>query len=58
VCVADTTPVIKWFSPTDESQQLPVPITCYRVDKAVDGYSFTDWAGWFKLLKLLDRFPL
>lgn len=57
VCVADTVPAIKYFSPTDDSRSLPVPITCYRVDKRVQGFSYSDWASWYKLAKLFDSFP-
>jgi hypothetical protein len=56
VCVEDAFPAIKWFSPADVSSSVP-PVTCYRVSKHVDGFSWSDWASWFKLLKLLERFP-
>lgn len=52
----DEFPAIKWFSPTDSSSSFP-PVTCYRVDKHVDGFSFSDWASWFKLSRLFERFP-
>lgn len=58
VCQADNFPALKWFSPTDQSQGLPFPITCNRVDRHVAGGSWSDWAGWFKLLKLVDVWPL
>lgn len=53
----DSFPAIKFFSATDQSQVLPTPITCVRVDKHVSGQSWNTWAGWFKLLRYLDDFP-
>jgi hypothetical protein len=50
-------PAIKFFSSTDQSQSLPTPIECVRVDKHISGASWREWAGWFKLLKYLDEFP-
>lgn len=55
--MADGFPALKWFSPTDQTATLPTPITCYRVDKEVAGFSYSDWASWAKLTKLLSRFP-
>jgi hypothetical protein len=55
VCVEDSFPAIKFFSPTDVSSSIP-PVTCYRVDKHVAGVSWSDWAGWFKLAHYLDGF--
>jgi hypothetical protein len=53
----DSFPAVKFFSATDVSQTFPTPITCVRVDKTVAGVSWRTWAGWFKLLRLLDGFP-
>lgn len=50
-------PAIKFFSSTDQTSTFPTPIQCFRVDKAVHGFSFRDWADWYKLLKFLDGFP-
>lgn len=50
-------PAITFFSATDQSQELPTPISCVRVDKHVAGISWSTWAGWFKLLRYLDSFP-
>jgi hypothetical protein len=53
----DTFPAIKFFSATDQSQTLPTPITCVRVDKHVAGADWKTWAGWFKLIRFLDAWP-
>jgi hypothetical protein len=53
----DSFPAVKFFSPTDQTQLFPTPITCFRVDKRVQGYSWRDWASWYKLLKLIDEWP-
>jgi hypothetical protein len=50
-------PAIKYFSATDQTATFPTPVTCYRVDKHVDGFSWSDWASWYKLLKFVDGFP-
>ena len=52
----DEFPAIKWFSSSDVSGAFP-PITCTRVDKQVVGGSWSDWASWAKLLKIIDRWP-
>jgi hypothetical protein len=57
VCVAQNFPAIKWFSSSDQSGDFPTPIRCYRVDKQVNGFSYSDWASWYKLLKFVDGFP-
>ena len=49
-------PAIKFFSATDQSQELPTPIACVRVDKPV-GTSWRTWAGWFKLARFLEAPP-
>lgn len=56
VCTLETFPALKYFSATDQSQRLPVPISCVRVDKPV-GTDWKTWAGWFKLLRYLGEFP-
>lgn len=56
MCVEDAFPAIKWFSETDQSSTVP-PVTCYRVSKQVNGFSFSDWASWAKLGRLLEQFP-
>lgn len=56
MCQNDAFPAMKWFSSTDVSSTFP-PVTCVRVDKHVAGVSWSTWAGWFKLLRYLDRFP-
>jgi hypothetical protein len=50
-------PAIKWFSSSDVSGMFPIPVTCYRVDKTVNGFSFSDWASWYKLFRLIEDFP-
>jgi hypothetical protein len=57
ICTLDTFPAIKFFSPTDQSQRLPTPITCVRVDKHITGASWREWASWFKLARILQSFP-
>jgi hypothetical protein len=52
----DSFPAIKWFSATDASSFFP-PVSCFRVDKHVAQESWSTWAGWFKLLRFLERFP-
>lgn len=56
MCEQQGFPVIKWFSESDVTGQLP-GVQCYRVDKVVTGQSWRTWAGWFKLLRYLDEFP-
>lgn len=53
----DGFPAIKFFSPTDQSQGGPFPVTCTRIDKPVHGVSWSDWGAWFKLAKYLDTWP-
>lgn len=53
----DAFPAVKFFSPSDASQELPTPITCVRVDKHVTGVSWSDWASWFKLARILNAWP-
>jgi len=50
-------PAIKFFSASDQTQEFPTPITCTRVDKHVNGFSYRDWASWYKLLRFVDGFP-
>jgi hypothetical protein len=56
VCVSESLPLIKWFSPTDASS-VPLGIKCVRVDKHVAGVDWKTWAGWFKLARYLSAFP-
>lgn len=56
MCQQDGFPAIKWFSATDASTEFP-PVTCYRVDKKVVGVSASTWADWFKLLRVLEKYP-
>jgi hypothetical protein len=53
----DAFPAVKFFSSTDQTTDLPTPITCVRVDKHVNGGSWRDWASWYKLLKLIEEIP-
>lgn len=57
MCKQDDFPAIKWFSATDVSRTFPTPITCVRVDKQVNGFSYREWASWFKLLRFVDGLP-
>lgn len=57
MCTSDAIPAVKWFSSTDQTTDLPVPITCVRIDKSVNGGSWRDWASWYKLLKLIEEIP-
>jgi len=50
-------PAVKWFSSSDQSQGGPFPIECVRVDKPVFGGSYSEWAAWYKLLKLVQAWP-
>lgn len=56
MCQQDKAPFIKWFSTSDVSSEV-FGITCFRVNKQVTGFDWKTWAGWFKLVKYLDRFP-
>jgi hypothetical protein len=52
----DSFPAIKFFSATDQSQGGPFPVTCVRVDKHIAS-GWREWASWFKLAQLLERWP-
>lgn len=58
VCESELLPAIKWFSATDQTRTFPEPIKCVRVDKAVHGFSYKEWAAWYKLLKFVDGVPI
>lgn len=57
MCVELEFPAIKFFSATDVTSSFP-PVQCYRVDKHVAGVDWRTWAGWFKLARYLDDFPV
>lgn len=52
----DGAPLVKWFSPTDQSQGGPFGVTCVRIDKPVN-VSWRTWLSWGKLLQLLEGTP-
>lgn len=52
MCNSPNLPGIAFFSETDISQTLPVPITCTRMDKPI-GSSWSSWAAFWKLLRLI-----
>jgi hypothetical protein len=58
ICEAGTFPAIKWFDTADRSQIFPFPVSCYRVEKHVVGYSWREFAAWTKLARLLSNWPL
>lgn len=56
VCQRDDFPALKWWSSSDVSGTFP-PITCERVERVPPGTNLRDWAGWTKILQLIDEFP-
>jgi len=57
VCWATTLPSILFWSDSDLGPGTAGFYQCRRVDDPPPGASFTSWVGFWKLAKLISRFP-
>lgn len=56
MCEYAALPLVKWYSTSDLSGELP-GLTCVKVEGKAPSSSWSSWAGFYKILRLIDAFP-